>query len=272
MSCPDCFRGAVLDGEPTGVIADQGAYFAAAPEGSTGTNKRAIVLLTDIFGLPLKNSKILADSFAERLKCDVWVPDFFNGHPPATVEQLDKVLPQKAGQKLSVWDWVVLVFTILPSLPGLIRNRPSVVDARTISLVKAIKETKKYEQIGTIGYCFGGGIALRVGASTDLFQSIVLAHPSPPKDAQLRAIKAPTAWACAEDDMGLTPARMAEIEALYAGRKDSADFVEYEIETYKGTAHGFAARPNLAFPDVKEGFEGAFKQAVKWFEKTLPAA
>jgi hypothetical protein len=35
-------------------------------------------------------------------------------------------------------------------------------------------------------------------------------------------------------------------------------------------AHGFGARPNFAYPDVKEGFEKAFQQAVDWFNKTIP--
>lgn len=73
MSCPDCFKGSVLVGKPTGVMV-QGAYFATG-----GLSDRAIILLTDIFGLPLNNSQILADNFAKHLKCDVWVPDMFAG-------------------------------------------------------------------------------------------------------------------------------------------------------------------------------------------------
>lgn len=37
-----------------------------------------------------------------------------------------------------------------------------------------------------------------------------------------------------------------------------------------GTVHGFAARPNLAYPEVKAGYEGAFEQTIEWFQKTLP--
>lgn len=54
-SCPDCKKGKVLPGEPAGTMVE-GAYFAAGPEGNTS---RAVILLTDIFGLPLVNSKIL---------------------------------------------------------------------------------------------------------------------------------------------------------------------------------------------------------------------
>ena len=79
MSCPDCLTGGLLPGEPAGSISTQGAYFAPAPTDSTESSKAAVCLLTDAFGLDLKNSKILADNFAKELKCDVWVPDYFAG-------------------------------------------------------------------------------------------------------------------------------------------------------------------------------------------------
>lgn len=79
MACPDCITGAFLPGEPKGIISTQGAYYSPAPLPDTSGSKRAILLLTDVFGLPLKNCKIIADNFAKRLNCDVWVPDMFHG-------------------------------------------------------------------------------------------------------------------------------------------------------------------------------------------------
>ena len=76
MSCPQCTQGYVLPGEPAGSMVD-GVYFSPAPEGVSAT--KAVVLLTDIFGLALKNNKILADELAKRVGCDVWVPDLFAG-------------------------------------------------------------------------------------------------------------------------------------------------------------------------------------------------
>ena len=79
MSCENCIKGFELPGEPVGSIESEwdGAYFTPSPK--EGYTKRTVVLLTDIFGLPLKNSKIIADYFAKELKCDVWVPDLFDG-------------------------------------------------------------------------------------------------------------------------------------------------------------------------------------------------
>ena len=74
--CPHCINGSVLEGEPTGTMID-GAYFAAGTDASLST--KAVILLTDVFGLPLKNSKILADVYAKEVGCDVWVPDMFDG-------------------------------------------------------------------------------------------------------------------------------------------------------------------------------------------------
>ncbi len=76
MSCPDCYKGAALSGQPKGALSDvNGAYLASSPTGSS----HAVVLLTDIFGLGLPNPKLLADFFSEQLGCDVWVPDLFDG-------------------------------------------------------------------------------------------------------------------------------------------------------------------------------------------------
>jgi hypothetical protein len=70
-----CCEGDILPGTPIGVTTEDGAYFIASPEPST----RAVVYITDAFGLPLKNCKIIADNISKRLGCDVWIPDIFNG-------------------------------------------------------------------------------------------------------------------------------------------------------------------------------------------------
>jgi carboxymethylenebutenolidase len=77
MTSTYSYKGFVLPGEPQGSMIDQD-YFTPAPDDATEGIK-AIVLLTDIFGLPLPNPKIVADQLAKRVGVDVWVPDLFNG-------------------------------------------------------------------------------------------------------------------------------------------------------------------------------------------------
>ncbi|KAG7443072.1 dienelactone hydrolase endo-1-3,1,4-beta-D-glucanase [Guyanagaster necrorhizus] len=264
MSCPNCFKGEILAGEPTGTISIQGAYYAQSSEPST----RAVLLLTDIFGLRLKNSKILADFFAEQLKCDVWVPDLFDGKPPVEVHEMK--IPERVGEKIGFFGYLTFFWIFLKRFPLVIRSRPSVVDQRVTTFINALKAEKKYEKLGAVGYCFGGAVAVRIGA-TNLFDTIVVCHPGGLSTEQFKALKVPSSWACAEEDMGFKPAARAAAEAELAGRKGKPNFVEYEFIDHKGTTHGFAARPNLAYPEVKAGFEAALQQTVEWFKKTLLA-
>jgi len=86
MSCPSCIEGHVLPGKPKGSILPEfsNAYLSPRPSTSKAEgapSKRAVIILTDVFGLQIPNPKIIADNLAEKLNCDVWVPDYFNGMP-----------------------------------------------------------------------------------------------------------------------------------------------------------------------------------------------
>ncbi|KDQ62408.1 hypothetical protein JAAARDRAFT_30314 [Jaapia argillacea MUCL 33604] len=273
VSCENCTKGYILPGEPEGQelqVAGLTAYFRPAP--STETSKsRAIILLTDVFGLPLKNCKIMADNFSKRLGCDVWVPDMFNapGRPTLGVDDLTGIMPDKAGSGgISFMNKLRLVGLMLPAIPKFYANRASVVDARVTNFMKQIQEEKKYEKVGAVGYCFGASVGIRLG-SKGLFNSVVLAHPGGTSVEEIRAITIPASWACAEEDMSFGPALRKASEEVFAARKGKPDYVDYEFVDYAGTVHGFAARPNLEIPEVKESFERAFEQTVAWFDKTL---
>ncbi|KAF8891699.1 dienelactone hydrolase endo-1,3,1,4-beta-D-glucanase [Infundibulicybe gibba] len=268
MSCPNCVTGGFLPGEPTGIVGTQGAYFAAAPPLDADSPKHpshAILLLTDGFGLALKNCKIMADEMAKRVGCDVWVPDIFAGKPLVGVDQF-KLIPDRAGVKMTTMTWIKFIFSALPSIPAFIQSRPTVVDRRLVSFIKALQDEKHYEKFGAVGYCYGGSTAVRLGG-TGLVQCVVICHPGNFSISEVNAIKVPASWACAEDDLFFSPNLRMKSEAIFAARKDTDKFIDYEFEDYKGTAHGFAARPNLDLPEVKAGYEGALEQAVAWFAK-----
>jgi len=266
MSCTYCYKGFVLPGEPKGSMVGPD-YFTPAPSSATDRSK-AIVLLTDIFGLPLPNPRIVADHLAENIGVDVWIPDFFNGKPPFDANDLEPLMPDRAGVKTSWFTTARLIFKGLPSLPRFIANRPSVVDARVQEFTKKIKAEKGYERIGAVGYCFGGAMAARLG-STDIFNTIVIAHPAKLTPDEIRAIKIPTSWLLAEEDMSFKDQDVKIAQGIFKEQEEKPDHVDYEFKVWKGTAHGFAVRPNLAVPEVKAGYEGGLEQTVAWFTKTL---
>ncbi|KAL5482558.1 hypothetical protein ACEPAI_9152 [Sanghuangporus weigelae] len=268
--CEHCKGGYVLPGTPKGEMRD-GAYFVPGSQATTAesespadSKKKAIVLLTDIFGLPLVNSKIVADRFADNLGYDVWVPDQFGGWPPMGVSDLDDRVPQRPGEKMSLLKKLGLIWLLITRIPRLISSRPSVVSQRIQTFIKKLKEERGYTRIGTVGYCFGGVTAIGL-ASTDLINSAVICHPGGFSTKQITQFKVPTSWHCAEEDPIFTPKLRNETEAILTSQKN----VEHEFCDYKGTVHGFAARPNLDIPESKEGFEKTFEASVNWFKKTL---
>ncbi|TRM64079.1 dienelactone hydrolase [Schizophyllum amplum] len=269
MSCPNCVRGVVLPGEPEGTMrTDLDAYLASPNKsGDQWTpSTHAVVLLTDIFGLKLVNCKIMADRFSRELGCDVWVPNIFDPEAPVGVDELE--LPDRAGVKMSWGAIFRLVWIAATRLPTVLRNTPTKASARAEQFIERIRSDYKYTGVGAVGYCFGGSVVYKI-ASTSLVETAVVAHPGGFSDEQVKAIRVPISWALAEDDHGIPQKKADQAEALFAERKGKEGYVDYEFKVYPGTAHGFAARPNLAVPEVKAGYEGAFEQAVGWFKKTL---
>ncbi|KAG2145889.1 Alpha/Beta hydrolase protein [Suillus clintonianus] len=273
MSCPDCNRGSILEGVPTGSFTEIDgvkAYLASSTGDANGRQGgRAIFLLSDGFGLPLVNSHLLADKFSKELSCDVWIPDLFNGEPILDSNEMTESLMPKRPRTWALWDKIKFAVMILLPRSGIFfRNRASIVDPRTTAFIKRVREQHKYDKIGAVGYCFGGALGVRL-APLGIFDSMIVCHPGAVSEAEVKAINIPTSWVCAEDDMTFSPAMRNKSEALFAARKGKDDFVDYEFVDYKGTVHGFACRPFLEFPDVKEAFENSFDQSLKWFEKTL---
>jgi len=137
---------------------------------------------------------------------------------------------------------------LVSCLPGIIMNRPAVASARFERFVKHIQNEKKYIKIGALGYCFGGRIVTPL-AATDLFSSVVIAHPSSLSVDDIKKIKIPTSWICAEEDPLFKIRKDAE--DAFASRQDG---LAYEFKDYKGTVHGFGARPNMGIPTIKVAF------------------
>ncbi|KAM6489772.1 dienelactone hydrolase endo-1,3,1,4-beta-D-glucanase [Amanita muscaria] len=259
MSCPDCFKGGLLPGEPTGVSWFFLMYFTPSPSGGpSNPSKRAVLLFTDVCGLGYPNPKIIADILAQRLDCDVWIPDYFNGNPIFKPESLAAPLP--AGIKLTWGDWWKFGTMFLSRAFVLYINRSS--------FIPALLQEKKYEKVGAVGYCFGGSQCVFI-APSGLVHSLVICHPGPFGLDEGKAINIPTSWVCAEDDFFFNESKHDQAEAIFAARKDRSDYVPYEFVLYKGVKHGFACRPDLSYPIIKEAYEKSLEQTVAWFEKTL---
>ncbi|KDN42606.1 hypothetical protein K437DRAFT_257791 [Tilletiaria anomala UBC 951] len=78
---------------------------------------------------------------------------------------------------------------------------------------------------------------------------------------EIEALKNPIAFSLTEVDHLISPKQLEQVKAIMK-KKDGT--VPCEFKQYPNTVHGGLNRPNLADPQVKAGFEGAFAQAVSF--------
>ncbi|KAG8807843.1 hypothetical protein FRC17_004238, partial [Serendipita sp. 399] len=268
--CKNCTSGYILPGETKGSLLNEltekdACYFSPAPnnvfspalevptsgpatanEGQRSTGEKlAVVLLTDIFGLQLKNPKIIADNFSKRLNCDVYVPDLFEGRYALSEAELAPYIPDVPKTHYSIIDNLKRIMIIVRNLPRLWATRPAVGVARAETFIKKLKEKDGYAKIGVVGYCYGGAVCLQLSTKPKLVDVIVACHPGPVWINDLRTVVIPLAVLCSEEDEWIPPAKRVSLEAVLR----SVTAADTKVQTFNGTVHGFAARPNLGIPE-----------------------
>jgi hypothetical protein len=142
------------------------------------STKNAILFLPDAFGLEFVNNKLLADDFARAGYFTV-IPDIFEG-TPIPVEHL--LSPGSHGD-FDIMAWV----GTHPS------DRVDPIIEKTIKGMKSLGT----ENIGAVGYCFGGRYVIRFLAEGKGVDAGFIAHPSFVYSEELEASKKPLSIAAA---------------------------------------------------------------------------
>ncbi|CAG9992209.1 unnamed protein product [Clonostachys byssicola] len=223
-------------GEPVGSEhVHDGVTMYISPASRPNDSKTAVLYLTDAFGLPLLQNKLLADSFA-RAGFTTIMPDIFRGDPAPHDIYFD------ADEFLA-------------------KHTTNVTDPVIETTISYMRNTLRFDRIAVTGYCFGGRYAfrfLRKGRGADIGFA---AHPSFLQDSEVLAINGPASIAAAEIDTLFEPARRFEVEGML-----NQTAHPYQVTLYSGTFHGFGTRGNISIPEQKFGKEEAFFQAVRWFK------
>ncbi|KAK1235641.1 hypothetical protein PQX77_001126 [Marasmius sp. AFHP31] len=233
----------VLDGEPRGNLMEVAGVntYVSLPCGEQKPKDEAIVLLTDVFGLPLVNNKLLADNFAAKGYA-VFVPDYLNGDPAPADDP-----------NFNLTEWLA-------------RHGPEQTLPPTRAVLGALRE-KGVKKIGVTGYCFGGVYTTLLSQANEV---AVMSHPSLftiPDDVETLAANStvPVEIHSADLDTILTPELAKEVDDIFAGYSAG-----YRRFAYAGVGHGFAVRPENAGDPVQIGAKQlAFERAVSWFEEHL---
>ncbi|KAJ7505550.1 dienelactone hydrolase [Mycena galericulata] len=243
--CKDCVTGVTHEGTPEGKIETIGGVecYVATPTVEYPKEK-VILFLTDVFGIVLPNSQLLADDFA-RNGFKVVAPDYLHGDPIP-------VAAMEAGN-FDIVKW-------FGGGHGTADTRP-ILD-KVIAALKADGVTT----FGAVGYCFGGRYVFDLA-----FENIIVAgataHPSllqVPADLEkyVATSKAPLLINSCTVDTQFPIEAQAKADEIFAGFAPG-----YKREYFDGCTHGFAVRGDLSNPKVKAGKEGAFKSTVEWFIK-----
>lgn len=127
---------------------------ADAPPGTAAVGASALILLHDIFGWKLPNSRLLADRFAAALGVSVYLPDFFSG------EQLHPEDWDPLVEKRGFFGRIAQGFQFMVALPKLLsfmkRHGPAVVRPHMDRFITHLRTVEGAQRIGAIGYCWGG--------------------------------------------------------------------------------------------------------------------
>lgn len=292
MSCPDCFRGGVVTGDPKGTIETLYGVptYIAKPQGAPSSSS-TVVYFTDAFGLDLVNNKVLADAYATATGIRVLVPDIIPGGPmPVWVMDTMETAMGSVGL-FDISGQIKRILSLFSALsqfaPFMYRARPTIPATFNVCLDyvrRAKADLPAGGKLGLAGFCWGGYLSINLcaqsakeGGDERLVDAAFAAHPSflsaPDNivDAVLK-FKSPLSIAHAENDITLkTPAVEAAEAALRqkAGVGEGENGYNYQIKTYKGASHGFAVRAKSGDEAAARAADEAKEQAIEWFKKFL---
>lgn len=140
--------------------------YISPPTTNTSAPSKALLYLTDIFGVPLAENRLLADSLASNDYLVV-MPDLFEGDaiPLGSLE---------AGLNLTGW---------------LAKHSSKEIDRIIGQTVEHMRGELGIEKIGGLGYCFGGKYVPRWMTGSGKVDLGFIAHPSFLTEEEIDAVK-----------------------------------------------------------------------------------
>lgn len=201
----------------------------------TTQEEKYLVIFTDVFGLDLLNTKLIADNFAGMLGYPVIVPDIlFNDPVSANNSDFETFFANHPVEK----------------------TKKCIAD-----FLSPFKSTFiKAKFFAGIGYCFGAKYLVHHMTESGIFNVGAIAHPSFVDEEELKQVKKPLLISAAEIDTIFTPELRAKSEMIL---KDLD--IHYQVDLFGGVSHGFAVRGDLSVKSVRYAAEKAFADAVHWF-------
>ncbi|KAM7198236.1 hypothetical protein V8F20_006263 [Naviculisporaceae sp. PSN 640] len=309
LPCPDCFTGTlrgdvvprgreeILHGLPTYVTwPDPGVR----PLGT-------VVIIPDAFGWKLLNTRALADVYAQRVPCIVYVPDFMDGHaPPQKFMTLCEYKPApNASLVKRFFSYLWTGIRILPMfLNFYLHNRPGKAEPRIYDFLHAVRghtispAQSSPTPLAVAGFCWGGSFAVKLthdipknkvlfnpsgipgvkqGVRCHIIDCAFTAHPALIKiPGDIEKVIWPLAIANGDDDEWMGKKKWDELVAIMERKNKAVNETSrsgdeqgelYQAKVYPGAKHGFAVRGDRDDPMQRERGWRSEDQAVRWFRR-----
>jgi carboxymethylenebutenolidase len=121
------------------------------------------------------------------------------------------------------------------------------------------------DRIGAVGWCMGGGYALRLATAQPTLAAVVAYYGTPPTDpAAIAAIRAPVLGNYGAEDKGPSPELVRAFEAALRKAGKSVD-----VKIYEGAGHAFANVDNPWGGYRKEAAQDAWTRTTVFFARHL---
>ncbi|NXS98653.1 CMBL Carboxymethylenebutenolidase, partial [Jacana jacana] len=201
---------------------------------------RAVIVIHDIFGWQLPNTRYMADMLAANGYTAI-CPDFFVGKEPWK--------PSDDWSKFDDW----------------LKTR----DARKINkevdaVLKYLKEQCAAKKLGVVGFCWGGVAVCHLMMTYPEFKAGVSLYGLIKDSDDVSNLLNPTLFIFAEKD-AFIPLRQVTLleEKLKRNCK-----VDYEVKIYPGQTHGFVHRKREDInPQDRPYIEEGRKDMINWLNK-----
>ncbi|XP_021531046.2 carboxymethylenebutenolidase homolog [Aotus nancymaae] len=203
---------------------------------------KAVIVIQDIFGWQLPNTRYMADMISGNGYTTI-VPDFFVGQEPW----------DPSG------DWSIF--------PEWLKTRNAQkIDREITAVLKYLKQQCHAQRIGLVGFCWGGIAVHHLMMKYSEFRAGVSVYGIVKDSEDIYNLKNPTLFIFAENDAVIP---LENVSVLTQKLKEHCK-VEYQIKTFSGQTHGFVHRKREDCSSADKPYiDEARRNLIEWLNKYM---
>lgn len=203
---------------------------------------KAIIVIQDIFGWQLPNTRYMADMLSANGYIAV-CPDFYVGKEPWS--------PSHDWSKFQEWYE---------------DKKPTNINKEVDVVLRYLKEQCGAKHIGAVGFCWGGAATHYLALQYPEVKAGVSFYGIIQEREEIYGLKSPTLFVFAENDHVIP---LDQVEALEVKLKKKCT-VDYQVKIFPGQTHGFVHRKREDInPADKPSIQEARTDMLNWLNKYI---